>query len=90
MDDIRSRFEVKHGWWIETRCPIPNALPKDGLLVVFRRADIEPLMDQHYPHGKVGGKKIWWFNSTKDREIAELDYDDRVYCNPQVLWTHFI
>lgn len=90
MIDFRSHFEVKKGWWIEERSSVPCILPADGLLAVFRTRDVEPLMDQKYPHQKYPGRKVWWFNETKDREIAEDLGDGRIYANPQVLMEHFL
>jgi hypothetical protein len=88
--DIRTYFERRRGWWIEERCPISNCLPKDGLLVFFRRVDIEPLLDAKYPFCKGDfNQKVWYFNETRDREIAEVDADGRVSCNPQILWELF-
>lgn len=88
MLDFRTSSEKKAGWWQETRATVPCILPRDGQLAVFQRKDVENIMDEKYPHSKQQNK-IWWFNETKDREIAECD-DDRIYANPQVLWTHFM
>lgn len=90
MLDIRTNYEKRKGWWIEERCMFPNALPKDGLIIVFRREDIEVLMDADYPHKTFNGQKVWYFNETRDREIAELDENNRICCNPQVLYRHFL
>lgn len=88
--DFRTHFERKKGWWIEERATIPCILPKDGLLAVFRRSDIEEFMDKTYPHKKRSdSEKVWYFNETRDREIAEID-GDRIACNPQVLLEHFM
>lgn len=92
MEDIRTHFERKNGWWMEPNSRVPCALPKDGLLAVFRLADVEKVLDEHYPHRtfKNGGGKVWYFNETRDREIAETDAEGRVCANPQVLWEHFM
>lgn len=90
MIDLRTPHEKRKGWWIEERATIPCALPKDGLIVVFRREDIEDFMDRTYPFETFRGQKIWFFNSTKDREIAEVDCENRISCNPQVLLKHFM
>lgn len=90
MEDLRTWYEKKKGWWIEERATIPCALPKDGLIVVFRRADVEKLMDEKYPHHGCGEGKVWYFNSTLDREIAEIDVEGRVCANPTVLLKHFM
>lgn len=89
MNDFRDHFEKKRGWWLEERATVPCIIPKDGLLAVFRREDVETMMDNKYPHGNNGSTKVWWFNDTKDREIAEVE-NGRVYANPQVLWEHFM
>ncbi len=90
MIDIRTRYEKKKGWWIEERATVPCALPADGLIVVFRREDVEVLMDATYPHARRRGGKVWWFNESRDREIAEIDCENRISANPQVLWSHFM
>lgn len=89
MTDFRTYTERKQGWWVETRSTIPCILPKDGLLAVFLLKDVEQLMDSKYPVAVFNGQKVWFFNSTRDREIAEQD-GDRVYANPQVLTTHYL
>lgn len=89
--DIRTYYERKKGWWIEERATVHCVLPKDGLLAVFRREDIEELMDREYPHvTRPNNEKVWYFNETRDREIAEIDPDNRIACNPQVLLEHFM
>lgn len=91
MIDFRSHFEVKKGWWIEERSSVPCILPADGLLAVFRTGDVETLMDSKYPHQRYSANhKVWWFNETKDREIAEDLGDGRIYANPQVLTEHYL
>lgn len=90
MPEIRTRGEIKHGWWIETRATIPCAVDKEGFLAIFFRADAEKLMDECYPHEVRRGQKIWWFNDTFDREIAEVDADNRIVTNVQVLLRHFM
>jgi len=90
--DIRTRWEIKRGWWVEERATVPCALPKDGLVVVFRREDVEEFMDKTYPHDtyRDNYQKVWYFNETRDREIAEVDAEGRICCNPQVLLQHFM
>lgn len=91
MIDFRSYPETKRGWWIETRSSVPCILPADGLLAVFRTSDVETLMDEKYPHKRYSdSRKVWWFNGTKDREIAEDIGDGRIYANPQVLLEHYL
>lgn len=88
--DIRTSWERKHGWWIEERATVPCALPEDGLIVVFRREDVEAIIDAWYPHTRAGDDKIWYFNETRDREIAEIDTEGRISANPHVLLAHFM
>lgn len=89
MTDFRTYRERKQGWWVETRSSIPCILPKDGLLAVFQLKDVQELLDTNYPYTIVNKQRVWFFNSTRDREIAEQD-GDRVYANPQVLTTHYL
>lgn len=84
-----SRLEQKSGWWVETRATILAELPADGQIVRFRLADVEAILDAHYPHRRYGGAKVWYFNATRDREIAE-QISDEVYANPNILWDHFL
>ena len=88
-EDLRSRSERRRGWWIETRATVPCILPQDGTLTVFRLTDVESTLDANYPHHIEPNRKVWYFNSSRDREIAESD-GPRVYANPRVLWTHFL
>lgn len=88
--DLRTRGEIRAGWWIEERASVLCALPKDGLIVVFKREDVEAILDAAYPHIGQGDRKVWFFNNSKDREIAEIDSEGRISANPQVLWEHFI
>ena len=55
----------------------------DGLLVRFEigQTPLMKLLAQRPCNGKV-----WWFNETKDREIAELQTGKLVVANPQLLW----
>lgn len=86
-----SRLEEKKGWWFEPRSSVPCALPADGLVCVFNLEDVKAVLDEHYPTKKYrDGKIVWYFNETRDREIAECDDGKRVTANPQVLWTHFM
>ena len=80
-----SYFEKKY-YTIETHNGVEYGIIRDGQVIMFNRADIEPILNKHYPQGFNGGK-VWYFNNTKDREIAELR-GSRVYANPQVLWRH--
>ncbi len=89
MLDIRTRSEVRHGWWLETRATVPCALPPDGALAFFRLEDVEIVLDEFYPRKEVHGRTVWYFNETLDREIAEVN-GDRVSANPQILWQHFL
>ena len=76
-------IERKHGFRLETHNGVEYAVLPDGLLIIFNLQDIEAILNKHYPKGN----KVWFFNESKDREIAEKR-GDRVYCNPQVLWRH--
>lgn len=95
--DIRTTGQVRAGWWVEPKSRVPCIFTKDGLICAFRRSDVEALMDRKYPHTRRNNRKIWWFNETKDREIAELDLSDvalyqenaHIFCNPQVYWEHY-
>jgi hypothetical protein len=94
VDDFRTHFETKRGFWIEERSSIPCILPKDGQLAIFRRSEAEEVLNKNYPYRDYNGgeDRIWFFNATRDREIANTEglSDGRVYCNPQVLWEHFL
>ena len=90
MDDLRTYLECKKGWWIEGRATVSCAVSKDGLIVVFKRSEIEKFMDETFPHKGKGYNKVWYFNSFLDREIAEIDVENRISANPQVLWKHFL
>jgi hypothetical protein len=83
--EIRTRSEIRKGWWLEQRYSVVCALPPDGLIVVFRRKDVEAIFDEIYPHRGSGFNKVWYFNASRDREIAEIDADGRVCANPQAL-----
>jgi hypothetical protein len=87
--DFRTYSEKKKGFWVETRSSVPCILPKDGLLAIFMRKDIEEFMDQNYPSEIDEARKVWYFNQSRDREIAETD-DDRIYANPRVLIENFL
>lgn len=78
-----SAREQKKGWWIDSTKPISCAVMPDGLLVVYDRTEIEAYLDSKYPHE--GEPKVWFFNKSRDREIAEVD-GNRVYANPRVHW----
>ena len=90
MIDIRTSSEKRRGWWIEERSTIPCAVAKDGLIVAFRREDAEAIMDKYYPYVGQGFGKYWYFNKSRDREIAEVDAEDRIIANPRILWDHFL
>lgn len=91
--DIRTSTQKRAGWWIEPKSRVPTIFTKDGLLCAFRRSDVEALMDRKYPYTFRNRQKIWYFNSTRDREIAEMDRSsdphEHVICNPQVYWEHY-
>lgn len=87
--DFRTRGEIAKGYWVEERSTIPCILPKDGLLAIFQRKDIEAFLDKTYPGIERYGERVWFFNSSRDREIAETQWK-RVYANPQVLLQHFM
>lgn len=92
-EDIRTPSQKRAGWWMEPKSRVPCAFTEDGLLCAFRRSDIEALMDRKYPHELIGSQKVWFFNETKDREIADMertkDPHGQILCNPQVYWTHY-
>ena len=79
-----SSYERKH-FYIETMSYVPCAVTNDGAIVMFDLCDVEAALNHHYPRGK----RVWYFNETRDREIAEIR-GDRVYANPQVLWRHYL
>ncbi len=85
IGEVRTKHEIRMGWWIETRASVRCALPKDGLLVVYNRATVEAIFDKHYPHRGTGFTKVWYFNATRDREIADIDTEGRICANPQTL-----
>lgn len=87
--DLRDSFKKRKGWWMEEKSTVPAMLPPDGLIVWFRRSDVETLMDSKYPHKIEKSRKVWYFNDTYDREIAETD-DEFVVANPCVLWDHYL
>lgn len=86
-----SFMEKKNGWWIETRSTVPCKVSKDGLVVIFNACDIELFMDCMYPEDTYRDNytKVWYFNETRDREIAEKD-GDYIVANPCVLWDNFL
>jgi hypothetical protein len=90
-EDIRTALERRRGWWIEENATVSCALPDSGLIVVFKREDVEHVLDANYPTGTGDfGQKVWYFNASRDREIAEIDTENRVSANPQILWQHFM
>lgn len=91
MIDFRTTLERRKGWWIEERSTVPCILPPDGLLAVFRTQDVLQILNAYYPwfYNDKWGNRHWYFNETKDREIAEQDAE-RVLANPCVLWDHFL
>lgn len=89
MTSFLSPREIKRGYRMEPRSRIPTAIFPDGLLIAFLRADGEAFMDAHYPSRGAGDAKVWFFNNTYDREIAEID-GDRIIANPRVLWDHLM
>jgi hypothetical protein len=88
MPKMTSR-EIKRGFWYETRATVSCLLPPDGLLVIFDLEAVQKILDAAYPSRIRNGEKVWFFNSVHDRECAEQD-GDRVYANPQVLYSHFM
>lgn len=64
----------------DTLCEIGS----DGLLFRFRLADIVSLLKE-YPSDSLG----WYFNTSRDRYIAERDGDNFVTVNPSFVWKHF-
>ena len=61
---------------------IEGAVTKDGLLVKLNYEDAKPLLSK-YP---TNDKGMWYFNDTKDREIAETEICKLIIANPQLLW----
>jgi hypothetical protein len=87
MYDMRTYYEKKKGFWMEADSIVPCMVTSDGLLVVFELLFVKELLDAHYPFNKEQG--VWFFSETRDREIAEIE-GDRVYANPQLLYSHFL
>ncbi len=83
---MKLSFTEKKYYTLESHNNVEYAVIHDGQVIMFDAADIVPTLNKHYPQGW-NSKKVWYFNETKDREIAELR-DSRVYANPQVLWRH--
>lgn len=58
----------------------------EGLSYRFKLSDVEPYLEK-YPKGN----KVWYFNETKDREIAEIMPTDRdqITVNPRFISSNF-
>src|SRR4051812_36904599 len=63
---------------------VEGLMARDGLAYKFMLEDIETMLDQ-YPEGD----GVWYFNDTKDREIAELHGSGEVSVNPQFVTKNF-
>lgn len=86
-----SARESRKGYWMEKRATIPCMVWPDGLLVAFRIEDAKPTLDGAYPFVDTPSGRVWYFNDSLDREIAEeRGYQGRIIANPQILWTHFL
>lgn len=72
---------------VDTKRTIDCLVDNDGLLFRFKLIDIEHILAA-YPTGKRGRNTVWYFNKTRDREIAELDGDE-VIVNPQFVYRNF-
>ena len=76
-------------YWIEGLAVNGNDIrnievSKDGLLIRAEAIDMHDLLCK-YEVDPV--KNRWYFNKTRDREIATIEYSDLlVYFNPQLLW----
>ena len=55
---------------------------EDGQLIRVKYELVADLLTYHPRHANV-----WYFNATRDREIAELDAG-YVVANPQLAWIH--
>ena len=81
-------MRLSHGekkYWITCRVGIIDAaVSKDGLMFMFDQKDIQDALGK-YPRGN----KVWYFNESRDREIAELGYDSRVTVNPQFVYQNY-
>lgn len=79
-----SRRQLAKGWRLEKCDGIIYGIGPDGLTIHFTPDDIVGLLDKNYPHDD----RVWWFNETRDREIAEK-FNSEIVCNPQVLYQNF-
>lgn len=92
MANFPTSRETRKGYWLEPKATIPALVHPDGLLVDFLMTDAQAAMDAKYPHrtrrefGEL--QKVWYFNSTLDRECAEQD-GDRIVANPSVMYELF-
>ena len=60
---------------------ISGEVGSDGLLVRLNFDAAVPFLEKSpFKAGK------WWFNTTFDRIIAEVDMKDRIVANPQLIW----
>lgn len=57
---------------------IYGVMSKDGLFYYFHHRDVQELLDKHYPYRNIYG---WYFNSSKDRYIAECN-GESICVNP--------
>lgn len=63
------------------------AIANDGLLYMFEGLSIIDLLIKHYPFDRE--RKVWFFNRSLDREIAETQ-GSRILVNPQFVTKHFL
>lgn len=89
MDYNRLSRTDKRYWNIAYCDSLECAVTKDGQLFMFQPEDIAHLLKQ-YLKGNNGESTVWYFNETKDREIAEYDETrDRITVNPQFCYQNF-
>jgi len=55
---------------------------KDGLLIKAKFETVKDLLNE-YP---TNNNEVWYFNESKDREIAELEDDEYITANPKLVW----
>lgn len=63
------------------------AVSKDGLLFKFSYQDIQMQLRQYSTTG-MNSNQVWYFNETRDRQIADTD-GEYVNVNPQFVWQNF-
>lgn len=82
--DYNNLTPIEKRHWVLAYCDeIECAMCHDGLTFKFDYEDIKDLL-AHYPRDREG----WYFNESKDRLMAERDFD-RVIVNPSFVYKHF-